>query len=157
MARRPKRKPAGHAQHRRAAAKSPAGLAPDSPTLTRNFRVIIDGVEIGFAVISQLASISAEMPVRGRAKIAHRYGNVVMRRALGRDQRLFAWRESIMAGKKDRRRVEIHQLDDDFGPVSSWILESAWPCRWAGPLFDANAAGIAMEEIELAFDKLIWR
>lgn len=157
MARRAKRKPAGRLQPKRAAAEPPAGLAPDAPILTRNFRVIIDGVEIGFAVISQLASISAEMPLRARTKIAHRYANVVLRRALGRDRRLFAWRESIMAGKKDRRRVEIHQLDDDFEPVSSWILESAWPCRWAGPLFDANAAGIAMEEIELAFDKLIWR
>jgi len=157
MARRAKRKPAGRAQPKRPAAEPPAGLAPDAPILTRNFRVIIDGVEIGFAVISQLASISAEMPVRGRAKIAHRYANVVLRRALGRDRRLFAWRESIMAGKRDRRRVEIRQLDDNFEPVSSWILEAAWPCRWAGPLFDANAAGIAMEEIELAFDKLIWR
>ncbi len=62
-----------------------------------------------------------------------------------------------MAGRKDRRRVEIRQLDDDFEPVSSWVLESAWPCRWAGPLFDANATGIAMEEIELAFERLTWR
>jgi phage tail-like protein len=156
MARRGKRKPAGRTQHRRAA-DSPADLAPDAPILTRNFRVTIDGVEIGFAAISQLVSISAEMPARGRTKMIHRYANVVLRRALGRDRRLFAWRESIMAGKKDRRRVEIRQLDDNFEPVSSWILEAAWPCRWAGPLFDANATGIAMEEIELAFERLIWR
>lgn len=157
MARRAKKKPAGRAQPKRAAVKSPAGLAPDTPMLTRNFRVIIDGVEIGFAAISQLASISAEMAVRGRRKIAHRHANIVLRRALGRDRRLFAWRESIMAGRKDRRRVEISQLDDDFEPVSSWVLEAAWPCRWAGPLFDANAAGIAMEEVELTFERLIWR
>ena len=129
----------------------------DAPILTRNFQVTIDGVEIGFAAISQLASISTEMAARGRMKIVHRYANVVLRRALGRDRRLFAWRESIMAGKKDRRRVEIRQLDDDFQPVSSWVIEAAWPCRWTGPLFDANATGIAMEEIELAFDRLIWR
>jgi phage tail-like protein len=157
MARRAKRKPATRAQPKRAVAEPPAGLAPDAPMLTRNFRVTIDGVEIGFAAISQLASISAEMPVRGRMKLVHRYGNVVLRRALGRDRRLFAWRESIMAGKKDRRRVEIRQLDDNFEPVSSWILEAAWPCRWAGPLFDANETGIAMEEVELAFERLIWR
>ncbi len=51
MARRAKRKPAGRVQPKRAAAKSPADLAPDAPMLTRNFRVIIDGVEIGFAAI----------------------------------------------------------------------------------------------------------
>ena len=98
-----------------------------------------------------------KIPLRARTKIAHRYANVVLRRALGRDRRLFAWRESIMAGKRDRRRLEIRQLDDDFEPVSSWVLEGAWPCRWAGPVFDANASQIAMEEIELAFDRLIWR
>jgi phage tail-like protein len=157
MARRAKRKPDGRTQHKRAAAESPADVAPDAPMLTRNFRVTIDGVEIGFAAISQLASASAEMPLRARTKIARRYANVVLRRALGRDRRLFAWRESIMAGERDRRRVEIRQLGDDFEPVSSWVLEGAWPCRWAGPVFDANASQIAMEEIELAFDKLIWR
>ena len=128
------------------------------PAVPRNFSVLIGGVEIGFAAISQLASMSVEEPARGRAKLAHRYANVVLRRALGRDRRLYAWREAIMAGKKDRRRVEIRQLDESFETTaSSWILEGAWPCRWAGPVFDAKANEIAMEEIELAFDRLIWR
>lgn len=133
----------------------PSGSLPFIP---RNFRVAIDGVEIGFSAISALASISAEEPARGRARLTHRYANIVLRRALGADRRLHAWREAIMAGKKDRRRVEIRQLDENGeATVSTWILEDAWPCRWSGPLFDANASEIAMEEIELAFGRLIWR
>ena len=130
----------------------------DLPAVPRNFSVLIDHVEIGFAAVSQLASMSVDEPSRGRSKLVHRYANVLLRRALGSDRRLYTWREAIMAGKKDRRRVEIRQLDESFRPTaSSWVLEGAWPCRWAGPIFDANATEIAMEEIELAFERMIWR
>ncbi len=139
--------------------KRPTGPAPLAlPAVPRNFSVLIDGVEIGFAAISQLASLSVAEPSRGRARLTHRYANVVLRRALGGDRRLYAWREAIMAGGRDRRRVEIRPLDEDFSPTRSrWILEGAWPCRWAGPAFDASATEIAMEEIELVFERLIWR
>jgi hypothetical protein len=30
-------------------------------------------------------------------------------------------------------------------------------CRWAGLAFDAGATEVAMEEIELAFERLTWR
>ncbi|HEY2892339.1 MAG TPA: phage tail protein [Dongiaceae bacterium] len=128
------------------------------PFIPRNFSVAIDGVEIGFNAISALASASVEEPARGRPKMNHRYANIVLRRALCGDRRLHAWREAIMAGKTDRRRVEIRQLDDNGdATMTTWILEGAWPCRWSGPAFDANASEIAMEEIELAFARLIWR
>jgi len=128
------------------------------PSIPRNFSVAIDGVEIGFSAVSPLASLSADEPARGRSKLTHRYANIVFRRALGGDRRLHTWREAIMAGKKDRRRVEIRQLDENGeAALSTWILEGAWPCRWSGPAFDANAGEIAMEEIELAFERLIWR
>ncbi len=131
---------------------------PDMPILPRNFRVMIDGVEFGFAQISRLGSETIEQPARGRAKLMHRYPNIVLRRSLGRDRSLYQWREAIMAGKKSRRRVEIRLMDDTGeGERGSWILENAWPWRWAGPLFDANATEIAMEEIELAYERLIWR
>ena len=147
----------------RAAEKSKRETVGDRPLtnipfIARNFSVAIDGEEIGFTAISPLSSTSVEEPTRGRAKLTHRYVNIVLRRALGDDRRLYAWREAIMAGKKDRRRVEIRQLDENGAAISSaWILEGAWPCRWSGPLFDANASEVAMEEIELAFERLIWR
>ncbi len=134
----------------------------ESPVLLRNFSVTIDGVEFGFAGLSRLASQSmSERPgedLRAPARDVHRYANVVLRRALGSDRRLYLWRENILAGKKDRRQVVIRQLDTSGNAAtSSWILEGAWPCRWAGPAFDAGATEIAMEEIELAFDRLVWR
>ena len=131
---------------------SPLG---ELPTITRNFRIAIDDVEIGFCGLSRLASETVrEEPARA----VHRYPNVVLRRALGRDRRLFEWRERILADKDDKRSVTIRQLEATGGRVTNtWVLEGAWPCRWAGPAFDANAGEVAMEEIELAYDRLIWR
>ena len=140
--------------------RDPAGDLPpaDLPFIPRNFSVAVDGVEIGFSTISPLASASVEELSRGREKLTHRYAHVVLCRALGGDRRLYAWREAIMAGKKDRRRVEIRQLDENGAATQSmWILEDAWPCRWSGPIFDAKASEIAMEEIELTFARLLWR
>src|SRR5258706_9208832 len=78
----------------------------ESPVLLRNFSVTIDGVEFGFAGLSRLASQSmSERPgedLRAPARDVHRYANVVLRRALGSDRRLYLWRENILAGKKDR-------------------------------------------------------
>lgn len=138
------------------------GTPAEFPVLPRNFIVAIAGVEIGFASLSRLASETvSEGPTGDRgapARDVHRHPNVVLRRALGSDRRLYQWRENIVAGKADRRQVIIRQLNSaGRETLASWSLEGAWPCRWAGPAFDAAATDVAMEEIELAFDRLVWR
>src|SRR5262245_56582049 len=103
----------------------------EAPAIPRNFIVAIDDVEFGFSSLSRLGSLSLpEGPSGDRrppTKIAHSYENVILRRALGRDRRLFEWRENILAGKPDRRLVTIRQLDA-AGRVATNILslEGAW-------------------------------
>ena len=87
----------------------------------------------------------------------HRFETVVLRRALTRSTELYDWRRKIMSGKDDRRPVTIHQLDAAGGEiVNSWRLEGAWPCRWSGPSFNAGGNDVAIEELELAYDDLVW-
>ncbi len=63
----------------------------------------------------------------------------------------------IVQGRNDRRPVTIQQLDAAGGRiVNSWRLEAAWPCRWSGPAFNAVANEVAIEELELAYDGLVW-
>jgi phage tail-like protein len=53
--------------------------------------------------------------------------------------------------------VTIHQLAAAGGEiVNSWRLDGAWPRRWSGPSFDAATSGVAVEELELAYDDLVW-
>jgi phage tail-like protein len=114
------------------------------------FRVFIGERELGFAEVGALTSVSDP---DGR----HRFETVVLRRAVTRSTELFDWRRSIVAGKDDRRPVTICHLDAPGGAiVNRWRLERAWPCRWSGPAFNALVSAPALEELELAFDDLVW-
>jgi phage tail-like protein len=88
---------------------------------------------------------------------AHRFETVILRRALTRSSELYDWRRLIVDGKDDRRDVTISQLSASGGEiVNTWRLVGAWPCRWSGPALNAQANDVAIEELELAFDDLVW-
>ena len=122
---------------------------------TAHFRVLIGRREVGFAEVGPLRSeTDLSLPPDERS---HGYATVVLRRALTQSTELYDWRRRIVQGKNDRRQVTIHQLGAAGGAVvNSWRLEGAWPCRWTGPEFDAARGGIAIEELELAYDDLVW-
>jgi phage tail-like protein len=122
---------------------------------TGHFRVLIGPSELGFSEVGRLSSeTDVTLPPEGRS---HRFETVVLRRALTRSTELYDWRREIMGGKDDRRPVMIHQLDAaGGGVVNSWRLEGAWPCRWSGPSFNAAGNDVAIEELELAYDDLVW-
>jgi phage tail-like protein len=129
-----------------------AAAAEERLHSVRNFSVLIDDREFGFRGISRL--VSETLP---GAELAHRHPNVILTRALTSCRLLYEWRQNIVAGKPDRRRVTVRQLDIAGEAAMAWILEQAWPVKWSGPAFDAAGNDIAMEEIELCFDRLDWR
>lgn len=127
--------------------------SPDREPLLRTsfFRVLVDDVELGFAEIGRLASSDADDGSKAR------FETVVLRRALTRSRELYEWRRHILDGKNDRRAVTIEQLEaPDGGVANAWRLVGARPVRWSGPEFDAAESRIAYEELELAFDDLVW-
>ena len=129
--------------------------SPDHEPLLRTsfFRVLIDDVDLGFAEISRLSSQDDV----GEGNHRRRFETVVLRRALTRSHELYTWRRHILDGKDDRRTVTIQQLDAPGGRIANaWHLVAARPVRWSGPDFDAMESRIAYEELELAFDDLVW-
>jgi phage tail-like protein len=122
---------------------------------TSYFRVLIDERELGFAEVGRLTS-ETDL-ARPAGERPHRFETVVLRRALTRSAELYDWRRRIVDGSDDRREVTIHQLAAPEGEIAnSWRLVGAWPCRWSGPAFDALDSSIAYEELELAFDDVVW-
>jgi phage tail-like protein len=122
---------------------------------TSHFRVLIGEHEIGFSEISGLSS-ETELSAPAEAPRS-RFETVVLRRALTRSTELYEWRRSVAAGHDDRRDVTIEQLDAAGGSVvNAWKLVHAWPRRWSGPAFNSLENGVAYEELELAFDDLVW-
>jgi phage tail-like protein len=82
---------------------------------------------------------------------------VILRRALDHSHTLFAWRSAVVAGQPDTRDVLIQLLDAPGGPpVLAWKLYDAWPLSWSGPVLDALAPGVALEQAELAYARLQW-
>jgi hypothetical protein len=122
---------------------------------TSHFRVLIGKLELGFAEAGPLSSATdVALPPEERP---HRFEPIVLRRALSQSTELYDWRRNILRGKADRRAVTIHQLGSAGGEiVNSWRLDGAWPCRWTGPSFNASTTGVTIEEVELAYDELVW-
>ena len=122
---------------------------------TSHFLVLIGPRELGFSEVSRLSSVTdASLPPQERA---HRFETVVLRRALTQSSELYDWRREIVNGQDDRRPVTIRLLDAaGMAVVNSWRLEGAWPCRWSGPSLHALGNDVAIEELELAYDDLVW-
>jgi len=128
---------------------------PEPLLRTSYFCVFIGGRELGFAEITVLTSVTDPSVPPGERH--HRFETVVLRRALTRSTELYDWRRRIVDGKDDRRVVTIQQLEAPGGEIAnSWRLMDAWPCRWTGPAFNALDNAVAHEELELAFDDLVW-
>jgi T4-like virus tail tube protein gp19 len=122
---------------------------------TSHFRVLIGRRELGFSDVGPVTSATdLALPPDQRG---HRFETVLLRRALTASTELYEWRRAIVDGKDDRRTVTIHQLDGPGGKiVNSWRLVRAWPSRWSGPAFNALESGVALEELELSFDDVVW-
>lgn len=124
------------------------------PLLGNNFRVLIDGTEVGISEVSPLTSETEPSAPRADS----RYRTVVLRRAVTGSRELFGWREQAHAGKPAERSVVIQHFDQTGRPaVGAWELEGAWPCRWSGPALNAaDSESVACEELELAYERLVW-
>jgi hypothetical protein len=128
---------------------------PEALLRVNCFEVLIGDRNVPFAGVGRLTSETelAGFPDRP----IHRFATIVLRRAVTTSTELYDWRRVIVSGKEDRRDVTIRQLSAPGGKVvNSWRLMRAWPCRWSGPAFDAMINDVACEELELAFDDLIW-
>jgi phage tail-like protein len=128
---------------------------PEPLLRVSSFEVTIGDRELGFAEISRLTSdTDLASPADRHLNV---YAPVVLRRAVSSSTELYDWRRLIVDGKDDRRDVTIRQLSGPTGQVvNSWRLVRAWPSRWSGPAFNAQSNDVAMEELELTFDDLVW-
>jgi phage tail-like protein len=81
--------------------------------------------------------------------------DVVLRRGMIGDLRLFDWLNATREGRFDQRTVTIVLLDEARQSVCEFVLQRAQPKRWLGPVLAAKGGGeVAMEELHLVAERI---
>lgn len=137
--------------------------AEDDPYAQYNFEVEVDGETVaGFA---EVAGITMELEtVRYReggvndhvhrlpGQFAH--ANLVLQRGLTTDTTFWEWIQTVMSGTISRKTIVV-KVKDGFRGESRWGWEfaNAYPTTWSGPDLASNERGMAIESIELAYER----
>ncbi len=129
-----------------------------------NFMVELDGVtRAGFKDCSGLESSQEARTYRegtdknpSMRKLAGlvSYGNLTLSRGITNDRKLWDWRKKAADGEVERHNISVTLLDDKGNPKISWNLFECWPTKWTGPSLDATADEIAIESLELAYERM---
>jgi phage tail-like protein len=135
---------------------------PD-PYRNFNFRVEIDGVQIaGFSECSGLDTEIAVIEYReGDDKAGIRklpglakFGDIVLKRGIGKSNELHTWLRNIINGVPDRRNGFVVLMDADRTEVARWKFSNAWIRKLEGPKLNARGNDVAIETIELCCEDL---
>jgi phage tail-like protein len=86
---------------------------------------------------------------------ARKSGNVVLKRGIvPRGDRFWDWWEGAQSGRVERRPVVVTLLDEAGDALVRWEISGAWPVKLDGPSPDAEGDEIAVESIELAYERI---
>jgi phage tail-like protein len=140
---------------------SPARI---DPFTIGKFLVSIDGIAAGsFSEVSGL-DVSVDVidyregnskgPFDQKLPGLNHVSNVVLKRGLTSDVSLWTWINTVVSGNIQRRAVQITLLDQADNPVLVWRIRNAWPCKWSGPILNANSSEVAIETLEIAHEGL---
>jgi phage tail-like protein len=79
------------------------------------------------------------------------YPNLVLERGLA-DEYLWNWHEEVVEGvvKQKRKTITIVLHNEADDEVWRWLVEAAFPVKWAGTDLDASSGQVIFESVELA-------
>lgn len=82
------------------------------------------------------------------------YGNIVLKHGFTDDDLLYKWHLTCLKaeGTFERKTVTIHLQDRKGTTARTWVVRRAWPAKWTGPSFNAEAHEVAIETLELAHE-----
>lgn len=128
-----------------------------------NFKVEIEGViEGAFSEVTGLDSTIDLTEYREGGDSATprklpgmtKHSNIVLKRGLTVDTKLYDWHEQAVRGDVKRRDGSIIVLDRAGRETMRWNFFRAWPVKWDAPDFNATSNDIALETLELAHEGL---
>jgi phage tail-like protein len=84
------------------------------------------------------------------------YSNLILDRGLA-DPDLWMWHQEVVEGKVTRRTITVTLRDEQQKDVWGWLVQSAYPVKWAVADFDAASGQVVAESIEFAHHGLLRR
>jgi phage tail-like protein len=151
------------------------GIRPD-PYPAFNFYIEIEGLLVGG--FSECSGLQVETEVEeyaegGLNEYSHHfrgrttYPPLVLKHGLTMFDDLWWWQQDVTDGKVRRRNGTIYLLSplpakvplptalaSTPVPVTWWNFKNAFPVKWTGPEFKADASGVAFESVELVHEGL---
>lgn len=132
------------------------------------FSVSIGGVELPFKEVSGL-SVEMEIENIGEGGVNDfehklpkqlKQRNLVLKRALAlvsSDDVMWIrqWLENDFSTFPTTKDVLVKLLDADGKPKAAWTCTRAYPVKWEAENFDADKNSLAIESVELVYQKLI--
>jgi phage tail-like protein len=138
-----------------------------NPYSAFNFVVEIGGQQIAaFQEVSGLDSENTPIEYREGADAMNtvrklpgmeKYPNLTLKRGITGSTALWDWRKEVRDGGAlfpPTRDVSILLQDEKHETVYKWKLTRAWCCKLTGPQLNAKGNEIAIETMELAYDRI---
>lgn len=141
-----------------------------NPYSNFNFVVEFDGTAVAaFSEVSGLDSENTPIEYREGADATNavrqlpgieKYANVQLKRGITGSLYLWEWRKEVRDGGTafpPQRNVTIKLLNeqhDENSPAMTWTLTNAWPTKLTGPSLTAKGNDIAIEQLDLAHDRI---
>ncbi|WP_209348444.1 phage tail protein [Pontixanthobacter sp. CEM42] len=114
----------------------------------------VEGLESESQVIEYRHSNSPAFAPTKMPGIA-RVGNITMRKGMfTQSSKFWDWYEQIKMNTIERRTVTVALLDEVGDPKMTWTLNNAFPTKLTGSDLKAESNEIAIDTLELAYEKL---
>ncbi|KAF0236166.1 MAG: hypothetical protein FD181_2981 [Prolixibacteraceae bacterium] len=139
-------------------------MAINYPVTVFHFQVEWGGSRIGFTEVSGLTVELQNIDYReGSSPEYHvtkmpgipQYSNITLKRGMFKaDNEFFQWLNTVKLNSIERRDLTISLLNEEHGPVVSWKVKNAYPCKVEGPSLNSTGNEVAIESIELCHEGL---
>jgi phage tail-like protein len=147
-------------------------MANERPNPYSNFNFIVIAGDEEIAAFSEVSGLDSEnTPIEYREgadatnsprKIPgiERHSNVVLRRGITGSKALWDWRREVrdaIGAVPPGRTVTIKLLNetgDRNKPAMTFTLRNAWPTKITGPSLNAKGNDFAVEQLDLAHERL---
>lgn len=83
------------------------------------------------------------------------YSNIVLKVGVTDEREIWEWHLKWVKGEAaERVNFQIVLLDraGNGGDKTTWNVRNAWPAKWVGPTFNAEAHEVAIQTLELAHE-----